>query len=507
MRGKAACDLDMVKLDMADKKEIDDLRSKASSATRWSLITEGIVKLISPLIQIVLAHVLAPEAFGVVATVTMVTSFADMLSDAGFQKYLVQHDFSSKKELEDRASVAFWTNLAISLLLWGVITLFCDPLATLVGSPGLGVVLVVACASLPLTALSSIQLAIFHRSFSFKELFPVRVSVAAVPLIVTVPLALLGFGFWSLVIGTLAGSAVNAAVLTLSSSWRPSLHYSFQELREMLSFSIWTLLEQLSVWLISWAGTFIVGSLLSEYYLGLYKTSISMVNSAMGIVTSATTPILFAELSRLQNDERAFEDAFLEMQRKVSLFVMPLGVGIFVFRDFATNLLLGPQWAEASFMLGLWALSGSFVIMYSHYASEVYRAKGRPRLSFFNHCVYLAVLLPVTYWGACQSFDVFAMACALVRIAGIAISFATLQWRIGMHVLSIVRGTAPVLCSSLLMGAVGVASLTVGIPEPVGIAVCIASYFAFSILSKETRKELVGWGGAMVRRFGNRPRP
>ena len=63
----------------------DELTQKASSATKWSLVTEVVVKLISPLTQIALAHILAPEAFGVVATVTMVTSFADMLSDAGFR--------------------------------------------------------------------------------------------------------------------------------------------------------------------------------------------------------------------------------------------------------------------------------------------------------------------------------------------------------------------------------------------------------------------------------------
>lgn len=204
----------------------DELTQKASSATKWSLVTEVVVKLISPLTQIALAHILAPEAFGVVATVTMVTSFADMLSDAGFQKYLIQHEFRDKSHLFRSANVAFVTNLFVSLALWSLVALFNEPLAALVGNDGLGIVLIVACASLPLTTLSSIQLALFHRAFSFKELFVVRVAVALVPLFVTVPLALLGFDFWSLVIGTIIGNLVNSLVLTLKSDWKPSFFFT-----------------------------------------------------------------------------------------------------------------------------------------------------------------------------------------------------------------------------------------------------------------------------------------
>lgn len=171
--------------------------------------------------------------------------------------------------------------------------------------------LILASASLPLTAFSSIQLAIFHREFEFKDLLVSRVSVALVPMLITVPLAFLGFNYWAIVIGTVVGNLVNALVLTKMSKWKPKFFFSFSLLKDMLSFSLWTLLESLSIWLTSWVGTFVLGSTLSAYYLGLYKTSTGMVNAAMGIVTSATTPILFSALSRCQDDEDSFESVFL----------------------------------------------------------------------------------------------------------------------------------------------------------------------------------------------------
>lgn len=69
------------------------MNPKITAAGRWSALTEIAAKLVTPVTAMILARLLAPEAFGVVATVTMVVSFVEMFADAGFQKYLVQHEF------------------------------------------------------------------------------------------------------------------------------------------------------------------------------------------------------------------------------------------------------------------------------------------------------------------------------------------------------------------------------------------------------------------------------
>ncbi len=78
-----------------NKKIMD---TKIVAAAKWSVITEVLAKLITPLTNIILAHMLAPTAFGILATIMMVISFAEMLADAGFQKFLVQHEFESAQE-------------------------------------------------------------------------------------------------------------------------------------------------------------------------------------------------------------------------------------------------------------------------------------------------------------------------------------------------------------------------------------------------------------------------
>lgn len=170
---------------------MNDIQVKSSKALKWSSLAEIIAKLVTPISNLILARLLTPEAFGVVATVTMVISFADMFSDSGFQKFLVQHEFDNDEDLRISANVAFSSNIILSLCLWGLLCLCNDRIASLVGNPGLGVVIIVAGISLPATSFSSIQAALFRRKFNFKVLFYSRVVSAVIPLIVTVPLALL----------------------------------------------------------------------------------------------------------------------------------------------------------------------------------------------------------------------------------------------------------------------------------------------------------------------------
>ncbi len=145
--------------------------SKIVNATKWSSITEIAAKIVSPVTNMILARIISPEAFGVVATITMIMSFADMFTDAGFQKYLVQHEFKDENEKFENANVAFWTNLGISIFLWVIIIIFRDYISKLVGNPGLGNVIAIACVQLLLTSFSSIQMALYRRDFDFKTLF------------------------------------------------------------------------------------------------------------------------------------------------------------------------------------------------------------------------------------------------------------------------------------------------------------------------------------------------
>ena len=432
----------------------EKLNNKIAKATKWSTITEIVAKLITPITSIVLARLLTPEAFGVVTTLTMIITFAEIFTDAGFQKYLIQHEFKDETDRIQSTNVAFWSNFIMSLLIWGLIALFCEPLATMVGNPGLGYVLNIACVSIPLAAFSSIQMALYKRDLDFKTLFKVRIVGICIPLVVTIPLALWLKNFWALVIGTIASNAVNAILLTYYSKWKPSLYYSFAKLKEMFSFTMWSMIEAISIWLTSYVDVFIIGVYLNEYYLGLYKTSITVVGQIMGLVISATTPILFSSLSRLQNDEEEFKNLFFKFQKIVGILVIPLGVGMFCFSDLITKLLLGDQWMETSGFIGLWGLTSTLTIVLSHYSSEVYRSKGRPKLSVLSQWLHIAALWPTLLIAIHYGFEILYISRSLIRLEGIMVNLIIMYMLIKISPMQMIRNILPSCICAIGMGFV-----------------------------------------------------
>ena len=407
---------------------MSDIDKKVVSATKWSTITEIAAKLVSPITTMVLARLLTPADFGVLVTATMVISFSEIFTDAGFQKYLIQKKFETEKDLKDTTTVAFWSNFVMSIAIWLVIVLFCGQIAELVGNPGRGNVIAISCICIPLAAFSSIQMALFKRKFDFKTLFWVRIIGILIPIVVTIPLAFFSRSYWALIIGMIALNASNAIILTIKSEWKPRLFYDWAIFKRMFSFSFWSMIEAVTVWLTSYVDLFIVGKLLNEHYLGIYRTSMSTVGQIMSLITAATTPVLFSALSRLQDDENEFRCLFFRFQKIVGLLVIPLGVGIFLFRNLVTEILLGHQWLEAANFIGLWGLTSSITIVLSHYCSEIYRAKGRPKLSVLAQVLHIFCLVPVVLWAINYGFDFLCEMRALVRLTLIVINLAILYW-------------------------------------------------------------------------------
>ncbi|NLA83557.1 MAG: lipopolysaccharide biosynthesis protein [Clostridiales bacterium] len=472
----------------------DRMKDKVINATKWSSITEITAKIVSPITNMILARILAPEAFGVVATVTMIVSFAEMFTDSGFQKYLVQHEFESDEERYQNANVAFWTNFFISIILWGIITLFRDQLAEMVGNPGLGNVVAIACFQLPLSSFSSIQMALYRRDFDFKTLFLVRIVAVCVPFFVTIPLALLGLNYWALIIGTIFMKILNAVILTVKSPWKPQLFFKVSILKEMLSFSIWSLIEAISIWFTQWIDVFIISNLLTQYYLGIYKTSTTMVNSVMSLIAASTVPVLFSALSRLQNNPEKFNSMYFTVQRYVSILVFPLGVGIYLYSDLATQIFLGNKWNEASNVIGIWALTSAIMIVLGHFNSEVFRAKGRPKLSFLSQVLHLVILVPVCIISSNYGFWPLVYSRAWVRIQGLLVGMAIMKWCIKFPIEKVFMNVMPTFISSVLMGILAYLLRQISmnvIWSIISIFVCAIFYFCVLSLFPGMKEELL----------------
>lgn len=471
-------------------KKFDD---KVDNATKWSAITTILRKMISPITNMILARILLPEIFGVVATINIVISFADIFTDAGFQKYLIQHEFDSDKKLYQSANVAFWTNFLLSSLLWFIIFIFKDEIAKIVGSDGYGVHLAIAALSIPLLSFSSIQQAIFKRKFDFKGMFFASFINTLIPLFVTIPIAYHTHSCWSLIIGTLFANLSDAFLLTIKSKWKPALYYNFNEFKEMFGFSFWTLLEKISIWLTLNVDTFILGQTLTKRNLGIYKTSLSTVNQIFNVISVIVIPVLFSALSRLQNDDKSFKQEFNIFQKKFSVILVPMSVGIFVYRNVVTWILLGKKWMDGALFIGLNGFMQVFVILIANFASEVYRAKGMPRISFIVQLLYVFILIPLIYYSSRHSFNFLCIMRNVGLIIFIFMHLLVMKFKFNFRIGEMFLNMKHPFFASIIMGLFGIfiqLFIDSMFLKTFTILLCIVVYFLICLLFEDTRCEL-----------------
>lgn len=441
-------------MEMVENKSEVDLETEIISASKWSIVTETMSKLISPITNMILARILTPEIFGAVVTVNMVTSFADMVTNTGFQKYLIQHEYKNNEEENYSLSVAFWANFILSIVFWIVICIYSKNIAKLLGNINLNLAISIASVQIPISSFSSIQIAVYRRKFDFKTLFWVRTITVLVPFVVTIPLAVSGCGYWSLIIGSLCGLILSAIIMTIKSEWKPQFIFRIYILKKMLKYSTWSTVDAVALWLENWVDAFIVGSFISTFYLGIYKTSLNTVNSIYATVTAAIAPVLFSALSRCQNDENLFKRTFINIQTNVAYILFPLGTGIFICSELVTKILLGSQWHEASRIIGIWALTMALITTIANFNSDAFRAAGRPDVSFLVELITTIFVVLVCSISVKKGFWALVYARALVTFINPIISYIFMKKIVNIGYADVFKAIIKPFICTLIMGIV-----------------------------------------------------
>lgn len=463
-----------------ERKELG-LTKRIGNATQWSFATELLAKIIVPITNMILARLLVPEAFGLIATIQMVISFSEMFTEAGFGQYLIHKQFDSKEQLYQAANVAFWTNFVIAGMFFLNIILFSKELARIIGCVGSEIALTVACLAIPINSISSVQIVLCQKELNFKTLFYNRMIASLIPLIFSTAFAILGYGYWSLIIGTLLSNIAKAVVLTYRSSWKPKFWYKIDIFKSMFSFSFWILMEALAMWSCSWIDIFLVNNGLGNYYTGIYKTSQTTVTGILSVITASVNTILFSSLAHVQNNPKLFKMLLYKFQRIIAILVVPLGFGIFLFKDTITMILLGKQWIDAAGFIGMWGFCMALVATMGTFCREALRAKGLPKVSFIAQCCHLIFVIPICLYGVKQGFEILITIRSLAYLQIIPLLHFCVYRYLDISPAVIWKQTVwPFLCS-LLMTIVAVIYFST-IDRSIGrdlicICVCVITYF------------------------------
>ena len=341
---------------------------------KWSFLSELTGKLIQPIVFIVLVRLLTPEDFGVMSAALMVMAFSQIFWEAGMGKALIQR----QTDIQDAANVAFWVNLALAMIIIGLLYIAASPIAlTFFQDDRVTTVIQVMTLQVFLGALGSVQTALLQKELGFKKLFWVRFATVSLPGLASIPLAWQGMGYWALVAGTLTGQAAQVIMLWRMSPWRPNWSFPIPIAREMGRFGAWVGLSGLLAWFYLWMDSLVMGMYLGSHDLGLYRTGNQFSAMIFALLFVPITPVLYSHLARMNGDRERIKMAAEKVIQVLILIAVPVAAVIFFLSESIVTVLFGEKWEGIGLVIGVMGLVHGFSWIVSM-NGEFYCAMGKP---------------------------------------------------------------------------------------------------------------------------------
>ncbi|GAA2239684.1 lipopolysaccharide biosynthesis protein [Herbiconiux moechotypicola] len=344
---------------------------------------------------VLLARLLTPEAYGLVAMVTAIIGIGEVFRDFGLSMAAVQSKTLSKHERDN----LFWTNTAIGLVLTTIVY-FCAPLvASFYGEPSLLPITQVLSLTFLLNGLSTQYRANLSRGLSFFKLNLSEILGQAVGLGAGVAVALAGYGFWALVAQQVAQALFAFIFLIIMSPWLPGWIHRDAPITRFVGFGLNLAGTQLLTYVSKNINSVIIGSTLGATPLGLYNRAFQLLTLPLNQINAPATRVALPVLSRLQDEKERFAAFILRGQ----VILLHLVSFIFAFSSALAvpliALVLGNQWLGAAPIFQILAVGGVFQAA-SYACYWVFLAKGLTRQNLYYSLVSRVTMIGLIVVGA-----------------------------------------------------------------------------------------------------------
>ena len=353
------------------------LLQKTTSATKWSALDVFIRQGVQFVITIVLARILAPEDFGVIALLALFIGVASIFMDSGFSSALIQRQNTTRTD----ESTVFFFNLGMGAVTAILLCAAAPWIATFFKQPVLQYLSYAMAFSLFVGAFGSTHTALLSKEMNFKITAQVGVASSVVAGALAIYMASQGYGVWSLAGHAVASGIVTVLLLWIWHPWRPSWTFSFASLRSLFQFGGYTMASTLLDVFASNLYLILVGKMYSVRDVGFYsraqKTQLMPVTLMMGIIQRVAYSA-FASVS----DDKARLVRGLRQAQAISMFVnIPVLVGIIILAEPLVLTLFGEQWLPCVPILQVLGLGGLLWPMHVMNLN-ILIAQGRSDLNF-----------------------------------------------------------------------------------------------------------------------------
>lgn len=356
---------------------MSNFRERTISSMRWSLFAKIGQQILLLIVNVVLARILVPSDFGLIAQIVVVTGFANLFAELGFGAALIQRVDINRRQV----SSVFWINVFSGFFLTIIFIIFAPLIANFYDEPILSPLTKYISTTFLIGSFSIIQVTLLTKNLEFRRIAVIEISAALLSGIAAILMAIYGYGVWSLVVQSVTFSLLLTILSWLLSDWKPTLEFNFGEVKELLGFSTNLLgTQSLNYWVRN-IDNLLVGKVLGPDSLGIYSRAYSIMLFPLNNISNVIARVMFPSFSMIQEDKYRVKSIFLRITRTIALFTFPLMLGLMVSVSPFVLTVFGSKWIEMIPVLRILCLVGltqSIITL----IGNIYLSQGRSDVQF-----------------------------------------------------------------------------------------------------------------------------
>jgi len=366
--------------------------TRIAAGAAWMIVFKLLDRSIGIVSVVILARLLVPADFGLVAMATAIIAIIELLSAFNFDMALIQR----QQETRAHYDTAWTLNIALAAVCALLIAAAAYPAGAFYGDSRLGPIMLWLSLATLIRGFDNVGVVAFRKELKFNREFQLLLTKRIVGFLVTISIALATRSYWALVLGILAGSVGGVVLSYLFHPFRP--RFDLTARGELLHFSKWVVFSNIINTLASRAADLIIGKSLGPGPLGLFNLAYEISYLPSTELTAPISRAVYPSYAKVASDQTRLTAQFLDVLGLTALLTMPVAVGIAAVAPLLVPLLLGNAWRETVPLMEILALSGLLVSLRTN-TGYVFMAMGRSELLAVMTIVRFAVVVPALVLG------------------------------------------------------------------------------------------------------------
>lgn len=465
------------------------LKQKTTKGLFWSSVERFSNQGVSFVFSIILARILAPSDFGIVAMIGIFFAVAQSFVDSGFSNALVRKTDRREEDL----STCFYFNIGVGIVAYIVLFFIAPFVATFYNQPILSPIIRITGLGVVLNSLCVVQQALFTIKIDFKSQAKVTLSATLISGIVGVILAYQGYGVWALVWQGVILALVRMGLLWLMSKWHPKTGFSKSSFDYLFGYGSKLLASGLLDTIYNNIYPIVIGKFYTPAQLGNYSRALSFAQLPSSNITSILQRVTFPVLSTIQDDMPRLQTNYRRLLKLSAFIVFPLMMGLVAVAFPLIRIVLTPKWEGCSFYLQIICFA---LMWYPIHAINLNLLQVKGRSDLFLRLEVIKKIVGVCIMCITIPLGITAMCIGMVVSSLISLFINTFYTGklIDIGYLKQMRDLLPILINSLLMGSIVYFSIQLFYSDLVkiitGFLIGVVSYIVGALFfSKKELKE------------------